>query len=121
MPLTVISRLEDNFAVLELSGSLTLGPTLNTLRDTTRQVLSTNKLSGIILQMGGITVTDSSGLGELTVVYTLATNRKCPIRLAMVSSSLKKMLEMTRIDELLPACPDIATAKSDLRQRAATA
>ena len=121
MPLTVISRIEDHFAILELSGSLTLGPTLNTLRETTRQVLSTNKLKGIILEMAGITVTDSSGLGELTVVYTLASNRKCPIRLAMVSPNLKKMLEMTRIDELLPACPDLSVAKSDLKRKAATA
>jgi len=121
LPLTVISRIEDNFAILELSGSLTLGPTLNTLRDTARQILSTNKVAGLILQMAGVTVTDSSGLGELTVVYTLATNRKCPIRLAMVSPNLKKMLEMTRIDELLPACADMSAAKSDLKRKAATA
>jgi hypothetical protein len=39
----------------------------------------------------------------------------------MVSPNLKKMLEMTRIDELLPACPDLAAAKSDLKRKAATA
>jgi anti-anti-sigma factor len=121
LPLTVISRIEDHFAILELSGSLTLGPTLNTLRETARQVLSNNKVSGIILEMAGVTVTDSSGLGELTVVYTVATNRKCPIRLAMVSPNLKKMLEMTRIDELLPACPDVPAAKSELKRKAASA
>lgn len=121
MSLTVISRIEDHFAILELSGSLTLGPTLNTLRETARQVLSSNKVSGIILEMAGVAVTDSSGLGELTVVYTVATNRKCPIRLATVSPSLKKMLEMTRIDELLPAYPDVASAKADIKRKAAGA
>jgi anti-anti-sigma factor len=121
LPLTVTSHIEDNFAILELAGSLTLGPTLNTLREIARQVLATNKVSGIILQMAEVTVTDSSGLGELTVVYTLATKRKCPIRLAMVSSNLKKMLEMTRIDELLPACADISAAKAELKRKAATA
>ena len=117
MPLTVISRVEDNVAILELTGSLTLGPTLNALRETTRQVLSTNKILGIILQMAGVAVTDSSGLGELTVVYTLATKRKCPIRLVMVSPNLKKMLEMTRIDELLPTSADIPTAKAELKRK----
>jgi len=121
LSLTITSRVEDNLAILELAGSLTLGPTLSTLRETARQVLSNNKVSGVILQMAGVTVTDSSGLGELTVVYTLAMNRKCPIRLATVSPNLKKMLEMTRIDELLPACLDIAAAKSDLKRKAATA
>jgi anti-anti-sigma factor len=121
LPLTVISRIEDHFAILELTGSLTLGPTLSMLRETARQVLSTNKILGIILHMAGVTVTDSSGLGELTVVYTLSAQKKCPIRLVMVSPNLKKMLEMTRIDELLPACPDLAAAKSDLKRKAATA
>ncbi len=115
MPLTVISRVEDNFAILELIGSLTLGPTLSTLRETAKQVLSSQKVSGVILQMAAITVTDSSGLGELTVVYTLASRRKCPIRLAAVSPNLKKMLEMTRLDELLPSSPDIPAAKSELK------
>lgn len=119
MPLTVISRIEEHFAILELSGSLTLGPTLNTLREAARQVLNNNKVSGMILEMSGVTVTDSSGLGELTVVYTVATNRRCPIRLVAVSSNLKKMLEMTRIDELLPACPDVTSAKSDIKKRGA--
>jgi anti-anti-sigma factor len=121
LSLTVISRVEDNFAILELIGSLTLGPTLSTLRETARQVLSSQKILGIILQVSGVTVTDSSGLGELTVVYTLAANRKCPIRLVMVSPNLKKMLEMTRLDELLPAAVDIAAAKSELKRKAATA
>ena len=121
MPLTVISRIEDSFAILELTGSLTLGPTLSTLRETARQVLSASKVSGVILHMAGVTVTDSSGLGELTVVYTLASQKKCPIRLVMVSPNLKKMLEMTRIDELLPASADVSAAKSDLKRKAATA
>jgi anti-anti-sigma factor len=120
LPLTVISHIEDNFAIFELTGSLTLGPTLNTLRETARQVLNANKLSGIILHVAGVTVTDSSGLGELTVVYTLATNKKCPVRLAAVTPNLKKLLEMARLDELLPACSDIAAAKTDLKQKAAT-
>jgi anti-anti-sigma factor len=121
LPLTVISRIEDNFAIFDLTGSLTLGPTLSVLRETARQVLSTGQLSGIILHMAGVTITDSSGLGELTVVYTLASHKNCPIRLAAVSSSLKKLLEMARLDVLLPACPDIAAAKSDLKRKAATA
>ena len=121
MPLTVTSRVEDGLAVLELSGSLTLGPSLNSLRETARQVLNTHKLSGVILRVANVTVTDSSGLGELTVVYTMATNRNCAIRLVEASASLKKMLEMTRIDELLPASESISTAKAELQGKAARA
>ena len=115
MALSVSSRVEDGLAVLELAGTLTLGPTLSGLRGSARQIFQQHKVSGMILEVGGITVTDSSGLGELTVLYTLAANRNCGIRLVGVSPNLRRMLEMTRIDELLPASPSLASAKAELR------
>ncbi len=121
LPLSVTNRVEDGFAVFEFSGPLTLGPSLSNLRESARQVFNTNKISGVILRVAGVTVTDSAGLGELTVVYTMATNRNCPIRLVDVSASLKRMLEMTRIDELLPSSSSLAEAKAELRGKAAKA
>jgi anti-anti-sigma factor len=121
VPLSVTSRVEDGVAIFELSGSLTLGPSLSSLREQARNVLGANKVSGVILRVANVTVTDSSGLGELTVLYTMATNRKCPIRLVEVTPSLKKMLEMTRIDELLPALNSVSSAKAELRSKAAGA
>ncbi len=117
MALSIQSRVEEGFAVIELSGTLTLGPTLSSLRETARQLFSANKLSAVILHVGGVTVTDSSGLGELTVVYTLAANRNCRIRLVEASANLRRMLEMTRIDELLPTSTSLATAKVELRRQ----
>ena len=116
MSLDVTSRVEDDFGILELSGSLTLGPSLNALRDNARQLLSTKKLAGVILRVAEVTNTDSSGLGELTVVYTLATKRGCPIRLVEVSSSLHKMLELTRLDGLLPSTSSVTSAKAEMKQ-----
>jgi anti-sigma B factor antagonist len=121
LPLTVNNRVEEGFAILELSGSLTLSPSLSNLRESARQAFNTNKLSGVILRVADVTTTDSAGLGELTVVYTMATNRNCPIRLVDVSASMRRMLEMTRIDELLPTSNSLAEAKAELRGRAARA
>jgi anti-anti-sigma factor len=117
MPLSINSRVEDNIGILELSGSLTLGPSLSGLREGARQLLSTARLAGIILHVKEISVTDSSGLGELTVVYTLATKRGCPIRLAETTASLRKMLEMTRLDGLLPSSDDMNAAKAAIKNR----
>lgn len=117
MPLSVRSRIEDHFAILELSGTLTLGPSLNALRDTAREVLRKNKVSGLILRLADIITTDSAGLGELTIVYTLATRRNCPLRLVEVSARLHKLLELTRLDGLLTSASDIATAKDELRKQ----
>jgi anti-sigma B factor antagonist len=114
--LTIDSRVEDGVAVLELSGSLTLGPQLPALRRTAREVLDKNRVSGLILKVSGLTATDSSGLGELTVVYTLASRRECPLLLVGVSASLRGMLEMTHLDGLLPAASDLASAKQQLKK-----
>lgn len=116
MPLTVTSRLEDNFAVLELTGPLTLGPSLSTLRETARRTLDGNKLTGMILQVGGVTAMDSAGLGELTVVYTSATKRGCPIMLVEMSPVVQRMLEVTHLDALFPSVSDLASAKKQLKK-----
>ena len=117
MSLNVSSHVEDGFAVLDLSGTLTLGPSLSTLREGARKVLGTPKLFGLILRVSEVTQTDSSGLGELTVVYTLATKKGCPIWLAEASPSLKKMLEMTKLDGLLPSADTVASAKAEIMGR----
>jgi anti-anti-sigma factor len=117
MALQVTSRTEESFGILILTGSLTMGPSLGALREAAREVLSGGKLSGLILGVGEVTMVDSAGLGELTVVYTFASKQKCPIRLVGVNASLHKVLEMTRLDELLRAAVDVASAKKQLKEQ----
>lgn len=116
MPLTIASRIEDRLAIVELSGSLTLGPQLGSLRRAVRELLERNSVTGLILQVSELTGTDSSGLGELTVVYSFACRRKCPLLLVGVSATLRNMLEMTHLDGLLPTAPDLAAAKKQLKR-----
>jgi anti-sigma B factor antagonist len=117
MALQVTSKTEESFGILILTGSLTLGPSLGALREAAREVLSGGKLSGLILRVGEVTTVDSAGLGELTVVYTFASKQKCPIRLVGVNPSLHKILEMTRLDELLRTAVDMASAKKQLKEQ----
>ncbi len=114
MPLTISSRVEDNVAILDIAGALNLGPSLSSLRETARRTLEQNKVAGMILRVAEVTSTDSAGLGELTVVYTFATKRGCPIILMEVSPSLRKMLEVTHLDALLPWATDLPSAKKQL-------
>jgi anti-anti-sigma factor len=117
MPLNVTARVEDNFAVLELTGPLTLGPSLSSLRETALRTLDESKVAGMILHVARVTTTDSAGLGELTVVYTFASKRGCPVMLAEVTSSMRKMLEVTHLDALLPSAVDLQSAKKELKGR----
>lgn len=114
MALTIATRMEDGVAVLELSGSLTLGPSLVSLRNAAREALAHPALAGIILDVGRITSVDSSGLGELTIVYSSASRRHLPLRLVGVSSNLQKMLQMTHLDGVLQSASELAAAKQQL-------
>jgi anti-anti-sigma factor len=117
MPLSITSRVEDNVAILDLSGPLTLGPSLVSLRETARRSLNERKLTGLILHCGQVTLTDSAGLGELTVVYTFASKHGCPLLLAEARPGLKKALQITRLDALLPVVNDVPTAKLQLLRK----
>ena len=115
MPLIIDSRMEDGIAILELEGSLTLGPSLVSLRNAARDILSNPKLNGIILDVQRVSSIDSSGLGELTIVYSSASRHSCPMRLVGVSSNLQKMLQMTHLDAVLASADQIVTAKQQIK------
>jgi len=114
MALNVTQQVDEGFGVLHLAGSLTLGPLLTAVREAARQVLATGKLHGLILLVKDVKSVDSAGLGELTIVYTLATRQKLGIRLVGCTPSLLKMLDMTRLEELLRPFESMEGAKRDL-------
>ncbi len=115
MALTIGTRIDEEVAILELHGALTLGPSLVSLRNAAREVLAKPKLSGIILDLQHVVSVDSSGLGELTIVYSSASRHSCPMRLIGVSSNLEKMLQMTHLDAVLESAEDLQAAKKQLR------
>jgi len=114
--LTIRSRFEDGFGILEVAGQLTLGPKLSTLRADARKVLGNARVAGLILHVSEVTKADSAGLGELTFVYTLASNRGCPVRLVEAGAHLKRMLEVTHLDALLPTADNVASAKAEMKR-----
>src|ERR1700760_409569 len=111
MPLSVASYMENEIAILELEGALTLGPSLRMLRDKSRELFGPTPITCLVVKVGKVTAVDSAGLGELTVIYTLTANRNCRLALVGVSPSLRAMLEVTRLDGLLPVADDVASAK----------
>lgn len=116
MPLTVVARLEEDIAILDLSGSLTLGPHVALLRRTVRQLLADQKVRGFIVNAAEVIAVDSSGLGELTLIYSLISGARRQLILAGPSAGLGQMLAMTHLDELLPTAPDVAAAQKRLKR-----
>ena len=116
MALTVNMRREDGFGILEMAGTLTLSPGLVEVRNKAKQLLDGQKLDGLIIEVGAVTRTDTSGLGELTTIYTAASKKSCPLRLVNVKPDLRKILQLTHLDVLLPSAPDIASAKNEMKK-----
>ena len=117
MSLQIDARQENHVAILTLQGSLTLGPLLVSLRQAARQSLAAADLKAIIIDVSQVKSVDSSGLGELTIVYSSASRRDCSMCLVGVSASLKKMLEMTHLDGILNSAPELASALRELQTR----
>jgi anti-sigma B factor antagonist len=111
MALSVVPRVENEIAILDLEGTLTLGPNLHGVRDAARDALAQNRLVGVVVNVAGVTTADSAGLGELTVVYTFAAKRGARVVIAAASAMLRSMLEVTHLDGLLPVADDVAAAK----------
>lgn len=118
MPLSITSRPDRNFYILTLTGQLTLGPNLKNLQQMARTALEANTPDAVIVEVGGVKYTDSAGLGELTILYSLCMRKHCMLILAGVPNQLRQMLELTRLDALLPSAADTEAAKRMAKARA---
>jgi anti-anti-sigma factor len=117
MSLSIDSRLDRNICILTATGQLTLGPHLRNLQQAARAALDAATPEGMILDVAGVRYADSAGLGELTIVYSLCMRKQCPLVLAAVPMQLRQMLELTRLDALLPSAADLDGAKQDVKSR----
>lgn len=115
MALSISSRPDRNCHILTVVGNLTLGPHLKNLQQMARAVLDGASPEGMILDVSGLRYTDSAGLGELTILYTLCNKKQCVLVLMGVPAQLKQMLELTRLDALLPSAPDVEAAKRHVK------
>jgi anti-anti-sigma factor len=118
MSLVIETQLDGNVSVITLKGPMTLGPTLSALGQHIRRELGSSAPAGLVLDVSAVGMVDSAGLGELTLVYTLAARRNCSVVLAGVTKTLKNSLELTRLDVLLPSAPDVASAKRMIASKA---
>jgi anti-sigma B factor antagonist len=82
--------------VLEVSGRITLGEGGVTLRDSIHDALKTGTKK-LVLDMGGVSYMDSSGLGELTAAYTSARNKGCEVKLLHLTKRIDDLMQITKL------------------------
>ena len=82
--------------VLELQGRITLGDADIKMRDLIKAQLDAGKKK-IVLDLGGVSFIDSSGLGELVAAYTTARRQNVTLKLANLTKKIDDLMEITRL------------------------
>ena len=69
MSFTIRQRERESVTILELQGSLGVGEAASMLRDKLRDLLAANRRN-VVLDLGGVSYVDSTGLGAMVVCFT---------------------------------------------------
>jgi anti-sigma B factor antagonist len=89
-------RQNGDVTILDLSGRITIGSGEEALRNAMQEILN-NNAKKVVINMGGVTMIDSSGIGELVSAYTTATNRGTKLKLANLPAKVSDILTITQL------------------------
>ena len=81
---------------IELSGKITIGTGDVKLRELITQAVDSGK-TNILLDLGGVTAIDSSGIGEMVACYTTVTKRGGRLKLMHLSPKITDILQVTQL------------------------
>lgn len=90
------TRDADGVRIIELQGKITIGAGDTQLRDVIIKSVEEGQKK-ILLDMGGVTTLDSSGIGELVGSYTTVTNRGGKLKLLHLPSKISDLLQVTQL------------------------
>jgi len=82
--------------IIELAGKITIGTGDVKMRELISAALEDGK-SNIVLDLGGVTAIDSSGIGEMVACYTTVTKRDGQLKLLRMSPKINDILQVTQL------------------------
>ena len=96
MQLTIDVKQVDGISVILPQGSIGVGDEAHFLRDRVKSVLA-NGSKKLIINLAGVSLIDSAGLGTLVGLYHSAVSCGARLRLCNLSTFLKELLQITRL------------------------
>ena len=116
MSLAIKTRKVEGVVVVNISGRLTIGEPVQSLRETIRGFVDDGDVR-FVLNLGDVGYIDSSGLGELVSTYTTIRNRQGDVKLLNLTKKAKDLMQMTKLLTVFDTYEDeskaIAAAKGD--------
>lgn len=82
--------------ILEPKGKITIGVGDVALREAVSEALEAGARN-ILVDLGGVTTIDSSGIGELVSAYTTVTNRQGKLKLVNLPPKVVDILQITQL------------------------
>ncbi len=98
-------RQAGNVVILDMSGRITLGEAVGTLRDEIRDLL-TNDQKNILLNLAEVSHIDSSGLGELVGAFATVTNRGGRLKLLNLQKRIRDLMQITKLTSVFESFTD---------------
>jgi len=96
MQLEIRERTVGDITVLDLIGKITIGDGSVQLRDAVNNLLEAGR-NRIVLNLGGVTYVDSSGIGELVSRFTTTKGTDGKLKLLNLPKKIKDLLMITKL------------------------
>jgi anti-sigma B factor antagonist len=94
--LSISERQAGDVAILDLTGEIRMGEGSTALRNSIRGLVADGNKK-LLLNLGGVTYIDSSGIGELIANYTTASKGGGQLKLLNLTDKVQDLLVITKL------------------------
>ena len=115
--MTIKESMENGIAVLILKGDILSEDDTTKLKDKVHSLV-TDKVNNIVMDLGGINLINSSGLGTLIASLTTMRNAGGDLRLARISEKVENLFVITKLVQVFDTyeTTDRAVASFDMKK-----
>ena len=114
MDVTATTRHQDNVAVIDIAGRITLDGGVGTVRGAIKAAVGAGHRN-ILLNLGGVSYIDSAGLAELASAYITVSNLGGQLKLVNTQERVRSTLHVTKLYTVLVTFPSEEAALASFR------
>ena len=112
LKLSVNVSVTTSAAILGLKGRICFKHEAVLFSTIAQQFLKTGK--HLVVELSGIDIIDSAGIGELVLLHMQARAKGCEVRIVSPGKRVQQLLELTNVASLFETCSSVDAALSSL-------